>query len=136
MRFIVTSFKKHTAKYLYTRVYCKRGQAENLIKEHKNYLKSDRMSCTSFRANQVRQVLHTAAHWYYVFLRDHIPSESYLKHSSIPCLQLRLLKVATVCYETSDRVHFAFSSSFPDYNLLKTILENIRGSPIPVRQPI
>ena len=136
VRYIVTSIKKHTARYLYRRVYCKRGQAENLIKEHKNYLKSDRMSCTSFRANQVRQVFHTAAHWFFVFLRDHIPGESYLKKSAIPVLQLKLLKVATVCYETSRRVHFAFSNSFPDYELLKKILERIRGSPPLVRQTI
>ena len=136
VRYIVTSIKKHTAIYLYTKVYCKRGQAENLIKEHKNYLKSDRMSCTSFRANQVRQVFHTVAHWYFVFLRDHIPSESYLKKSAIPFLQLRLLKVATVCYDTSSGVHFAFSSAFPEYELLKKILDRIRSSPPLVSQTI
>ncbi len=136
MRFIVTSIKKRTAKYLYSKVYCKRGQAENLIKEHKNYLKSDRMSCTSFKANQVRQVFHTAAHWYFVLLRDHIPGKSYLKTSAIPCLQLNLLKVATLSYETENRLHFAFSSSFPEYLLLQKILENIRKTEPLKRQSI
>ena len=136
VRYIVTSIKKHTAINLYTRVYCKRGQAVNLIKEHKNYLKSDRMSCTSFRANQVRQVFHTAAHWNFVFLRDHIPGESYLKKSAIPFPQLRLLKVATVCYDTSSGVHFAFSISFTEYELLKKILDRIRSNPPLIRQTI
>ena len=35
----------------------------NLIKLHKAQLASDRMSCHSATANQVRLVLHTAAFW-------------------------------------------------------------------------
>ena len=128
VRYIVTSLEKHNAKYLYTRVYCRRGQAENLIKEHKNYLKSDRMSCTSFKANQVRQVFHTIAHWYFVLLRDHIPNESNIKRSSIPTLQNRLIKVATISTESETNLHFAFSQSFPDYNLFKVILKKIRSN--------
>ena len=42
--------------------YCERGQAENLIKLHKSQLASDRTSCRSALANQVRLVLHTAAY--------------------------------------------------------------------------
>jgi hypothetical protein len=34
--------------------YCQRGQMENLIKLHKAQLASDRMSCHSATANQVR----------------------------------------------------------------------------------
>jgi hypothetical protein len=36
---------------------------ENLIKLHKAQLASDRMSCHSATANQVRLALHTAAFW-------------------------------------------------------------------------
>ena len=36
--------------------YCERGQAENLIKLHKSQLASDRTSCRSALANQVRLV--------------------------------------------------------------------------------
>jgi len=43
--------------------YCHRGQMENLIKLHKAQLASDRMSCHSATANQVRLALHTAAFW-------------------------------------------------------------------------
>jgi Transposase DDE domain group 1 len=44
-------------------VYCKRGQMENLIKLLKAQLASDRTSCHSATANQVRLVLHAAAFW-------------------------------------------------------------------------
>ena len=50
-----------------------RGQAENLIKLHKTQLASDRTSCRSALANQVRLVLHTAAYWLMLTVRDAIP---------------------------------------------------------------
>src|SRR5438132_9435427 len=62
IRYVVTSLKG-SAQHLYENVYCQRGQMENLIKLHKTQLASDRMSCHSATANQVRLVLHTAAFW-------------------------------------------------------------------------
>ena len=53
IRYVVTSLKG-SARHLYENVYCQRGQAENLIKLHKAQLASDRMSCHSATANQVR----------------------------------------------------------------------------------
>jgi hypothetical protein len=49
------------------------GQAENLIKLHKSQLASDRTSCRAAPANQVRLVLHTAAYWLMLTVRDAIP---------------------------------------------------------------
>jgi hypothetical protein len=48
------------AEWIYHSLYCARGQAENLIKLHKTQLASDRTSCRSALANQVRLVLHDA----------------------------------------------------------------------------
>ena len=48
-------------KTLYEKVYCARGQAENLIKAHKLHLASDRTSCTKATANQFRLLIHTTA---------------------------------------------------------------------------
>ena len=41
----VTSLPDSDAERLYETVYCARGQAENLIKQHKAQLSSDRTSC-------------------------------------------------------------------------------------------
>ena len=60
-RYIVTSLAGQP-RHLYEGVYCARGQAENLIKQHKGQLASDRTSCQSPLANQFRLVLHTAAY--------------------------------------------------------------------------
>ena len=59
-RYVVTSIETGTAEWLCDSLYCARGQAENLIKLHKTQLASDRTSCRSPSANQVRLVLHTA----------------------------------------------------------------------------
>jgi len=60
-RFIVTNLAG-LPKSLYEKVYCARGQAENLIKAHKLHLASDRTSCTKATANQFRLLIHTAAY--------------------------------------------------------------------------
>jgi hypothetical protein len=62
IRFVVTSLETGSAEYLYETLYCARGQAENLIKLHKAQLASDRTSCRSPLANQMRLILHTAAY--------------------------------------------------------------------------
>ena len=71
-RYIVTSLGGD-ARHLCEAVYCARGQAENLIKLHKGQLASNRTSCQSPIANQFRLVLHTAAYWLMLALRDAVP---------------------------------------------------------------
>ena len=73
IRFVVTSLDVGSAEWIYDSLYCARGQAENLIKLHKTQLASDRTSCRSALANQVRLVLHTAAYWLMLTVRDAIP---------------------------------------------------------------
>jgi hypothetical protein len=74
IRYVVTSLDG-TAQYLYEDVYCQRGQMENLIRLHKAQAASDRMSCHSATANQVR-LLHTAAFWLMHGARAAIPQTS------------------------------------------------------------
>jgi hypothetical protein len=59
IRYVVTSLKQGDAEHIYETDYCARGQAENLIKQHKAQLSSDRTSCRSPLANQMRLILHT-----------------------------------------------------------------------------
>jgi len=61
-RFVVTDMEQARTQVLYKQIYCARGQAENEIKDHKRYLKSDRTSCHRFEANQFRLFLHSAAY--------------------------------------------------------------------------
>ena len=77
---------------------------ENLIKLHKGQLASDRTSCRSALANQVRLVLHTAAYWLMLTVRDAIPKPQPLATAEFTTLRLRLLKIAGRITETATRV--------------------------------
>ena len=76
IRFVVTSIETGSAQHIYETIYCARGQAENLIKLHKAQLASDRTSCRSPLANQMRLILHTAAYWLMLTVRDAIPEDT------------------------------------------------------------
>jgi len=99
------------------RLYCERGQAENLIKLHKTQLASDRTSCRLPLANQVRLVLHTAAYWLLLTLRDAIPKPQPLASAEFKTVRLRLIKVAARIIETATRVRIAFTASCPEAEL-------------------
>jgi hypothetical protein len=86
IRYVVTSLKG-SAQHLYENVYCQRGQMENLIKLHKAQLASDRMSCHSATANQVRLVLHTAAFWLMHGVRAAIPQANPLATCEFATIQ-------------------------------------------------
>ena len=87
-RYIVTSLGGEP-RHLYEAVYCARGQAENLIKLHKGQLASDRTSCQSPLANQFRLVLHTAAYWLMLALRDAVPRRMPLAWAEFATLRQR-----------------------------------------------
>jgi hypothetical protein len=113
IRFVVTSFARGGTEWVYDSLYCARGQAENLVKLHKAQLASDRTSCRSPLANQVRLVLHTAAYWLLLTLRDRIPKTHELAAAEFATIRLRLLKVAGRVIETASRVRLAFAAACP-----------------------
>jgi hypothetical protein len=117
IRYVVTNIKRGSAEWLYDTLYCARGQAENLIKLHKSQLASDRTSCRSPLANQVRLVLHTAAYWLMLTLRDAIPRPQPLANAEFKTLRLRLIKIAARVIETATRVRIAFAASCPEAEL-------------------
>jgi hypothetical protein len=119
IRFVVTSFARGSAEWVYDSLYCARGGAENLIKLHKTQLASDRTSCRSPLANGVRLVLHTAAYWLMLSLRDRIPKPHPLASAEFATLRLHLLKVAGRVIETASRVRIAFAAACPHAALFR-----------------
>lgn len=129
-RYVVTNIETGTAEWLYDGLYCARGQAENLIKFHKSQLASDRTSCRSPLANQVRLVLHTAAYWLMLAVRDAIPKIQDLAKAEFRTLRLRLLKIAARIIETKSRVRIAFATACPDAELFRGLAIALqRGGP-------
>ena len=87
--YIVTNQSYGDAEWLYDRLCCARGQAENLIKRHKSRLASNRTSCRSPLANQMRLILHTAAFWLVRTVRDAIPKPRPLAGGEFSTIRLR-----------------------------------------------
>jgi hypothetical protein len=121
IRFVVTSLDVGSAEWIYDSLYCARGQAENLIKLHKTQLASDRTSCRSALANQVRLVLHTAAYWLMLTVRDAIPKARELATAEFATLRLRLLKIAARVVETASHIRLAFAAACPEADLFRSL---------------
>ena len=98
---------------------------ENLIKLHKGQLASDRTSCREPLANQVRLILHTAAYWLLVSVRDAIPRPQPLATAEFTTLRLRLLKVAGRIIETATRVRIAFVAVCPEAELFRGVARSL-----------
>ena len=122
IRDVVTSITHCPAQWLYDSIYCARGQAENLIKQHKSQLASDRTSCRSPLANQMRLILHTAAYWLMLMVRNAIPKPQPLATSEFSTIRLRLLKIAVRIKETASRVRLAFAANCSDAALFRGLI--------------
>src|ERR1700719_3463607 len=120
IRYVVTSLEG-TARYLYEEVYCQRGQMENLIKLHKAQLASDRMSCHSATANQVRLVLHTASFWLMHGVRAAIPQTSPLAKAEFTTIRQRLIKIGARVIEHIARIRIHLPTSCPERALFRAV---------------
>jgi hypothetical protein len=128
VRYVVTSLNSGSAEHIYAAVYCARGQAENLIKQHKAQTASDRTSCRSPLANQFRLILHTAAYWLLLDVRDHVPSWHPLRQSEFSSIRLHLLKVAGRIVETASRIRVALASCCPEAALFGLVAFRLQQS--------
>ena len=128
IRYAVTSLKTGDAGHIYETVYCARGQAENLIKQHKAQTASDRTSCRSPLANQMRLILHTAAYWLLLDVRDQVPSWHPLRHSEFTSIRLHLLKIAGRIVETASRIRVALASCCPEAELFSLLAFQLQKS--------
>ena len=128
IRFVVTNIAGGGAEWLYDTLYCARGQAENLIKLHKSQLASDRTSCRSPLANQVRLVLHTGAYWLMLGLRDAIPKPQPLAQAEFTTLRMRLIKIGARIAETASRVRIAFAAAHPEAALFASLARYLQSA--------
>ncbi len=115
----MTNVARGTAEWLYETLYCARGQAENLIKAAQDpaCLRSDQLPF----ANQVRIILHTAAYWLMLKLRDAIPRPQPLATVEFTTLRLRLIKIGARVMETASRVRVAFAAAHPEADLFASL---------------
>jgi hypothetical protein len=124
-RFVVTNLDGGTARGLYERTYCKRGQAENHLKAWKRHLAADRTSCSKASANQLRLMLHTGAYWLLWSLRSLMPKRSTWRVAQFDTLRLRLVKLATRVVALKTRVMLHLPSACPHRAVLRLALERM-----------
>lgn len=121
-RFVVTDLEQARTKVLYQKISCARGQAENDIKDHKLYLKSDRTSCHRFEANQLRVLLHAAAYVLLETLRREVLKTTQWASATMETIQLRVLKLGARVQECEDRITISCPSSCPVAPILRRSL--------------
>src|ERR1700676_895146 len=121
IRFVVTSLETGSAEYLYEMLYCARGQAENLIKLHKAHLAPHGTSCRNPLANQIRLILHTAAYWLMLTVRDAIPKAHALATAEFNTIRLRLLKLGARVVEMASRVRLPVAAARPGAAVIRHI---------------
>lgn len=110
-RFVVTNLAQ-TPKWIYERVYCERGDAENRIKELHHGLELDRTSCSSFWANQLRLLLTAAAYVLMQELRLRAARTSCAR-AQVQTLRERLIKIGAHVVDSVRRVVLHLPASYP-----------------------
>jgi hypothetical protein len=86
------------------------------------------LNCHRFLANQLRLLLHTAAHCLFWLLRHHLLGTG-LAAAQVNTLRLKLLKIGARIRETNRRIWAHLSSGYPYRELLALVLQNLRASP-------
>jgi hypothetical protein len=114
-RFIVTSLpiEEYATRELYEEFYCARGEMENRIKEAQLNLFADRLSTETFRANQLRLWLSSAAYVLMHALRRIGLAGTEIARACANTIRLKLLKIGAVVKVSVRRVKLAMSESCP-----------------------
>lgn len=128
-RFVITSLSGFDPETLY-RAYSHRGQCENRIKDLKNALAADRLSCSRFVANAFRLLLHAAAYRLLHALRDRVAQvSSRLGRAQLDTLRLRLLKVAAIVQRSARRIWIRLPRGFPEAQIFRQVALHGTGPP-------
>jgi Transposase DDE domain group 1 len=109
-RFVVTNLTQ-TPAHVY-QVYRERGDVENRIKELKDGLALDRLSCSRFLSNQFRLLLTAAAYILVQALRLQAAGTAWAT-AQATTLRERVLKVAVWVERSVRRIVLHFPASFP-----------------------
>lgn len=120
-RFIVTSLKGSPTQ-LYEKSYCKRGEAENCIKEQFQLFAHRTSSCVK-RANQLRLWFSTVAYLVMVLFKKFALMGTELENAEPASIRSKLLKVAVKVTVSARRVYLSFAESFPLQQLFYTALK-------------
>lgn len=124
IRYVVTDIRNVRTQQLYENGYCARGAMELRIKEHKLYLKSDRMSCTKFKANQLRLFLHSAAYVLLHTLQTQMLHGTEYATATFKTIREKIIKVATYVREIKTKIQIELPASFPQIGIFSSCMNS------------
>ena len=127
-RFIVTNLDGRS-KHLYEKVYCARGNMENLIKDIKLYTRSDKTACHRWQANQFRLFLHMGAYWLLHALRRAAPKRSRWRRATFATIRAMFIKIAVRVEELKSRIKLSFAGHLPEAHTLQLIASRLAAEP-------
>ena len=111
-RFVVTSLTK-SAKAVYTKIYCARGDMENRIKEQQLGLFADRTSSTKWWANQARLLISSLAYTLMDYVRRVGLVGTELANAQVWTLRAKFFKIGAVITRNTRRIRFMLASGYP-----------------------
>jgi len=123
LRFVVTN-RVGSAEQIFA-WYNQRGQAENYIKELKNDLAADRLSCSAYRANAFRLQLHAVAYNLLVLFRRLLLHGTQLASATLAQVRLRLFKLGATVRRSVRRLWFHLASGWPGRPLFAVLLARL-----------
>jgi hypothetical protein len=124
VRFIVTNLEGR-GNTLYEKVFCARGNAENLIKDMKRWTRSDKTACSRWEANQFRLFLHMGAYWLLHTLRHSAARRSRWRGATFETIRRTFVKVAVRVEELKGKIKLAFPASYPEAAMLAAMTGTI-----------
>ena len=114
VRYVVTDMYDKKPQNVYDNWYCKRGNCELYIKEMKDGLRADRMSCGSFSANQFRLFLHAAAYVLLLEAKQRLFAKSeQLATATIITLRKRIILLPARITELKTKIKIEFQRDNP-----------------------
>jgi hypothetical protein len=109
--------------------YAGRGEAENRIKEWKNDLHADRLSCQRYRANAARLQLHTLAFLLLTYFRRWLLALTPLARASVATMRTQLFKLGARVVRTVRRIWIHLASSWPGRAVFLTVHQALARPP-------
>ena len=129
--FIVTNPSRPAERVM--KFYNGRGTAEQYIKEGKNAINWTRLSCHSFRNNEVRLQLHALAYNIGNFLRTLALPEA-VEHWSLTTLREKLIKIGAKVVRHGRYITFQLAEVAiprPLFAEILRLIDELRPAPLP-----
>ena len=113
VRFIVSNIRSTDKQSLYEETYCGRGRDELFIRQFKEGVKGDRLSCHTFKANRLRIFIHAAAYVLMHSMRERALRGTRLERASILTIREKLLLCAVSVRVLKTKVILDFAKHHP-----------------------